>query len=131
MKKLGIFMTDKLPRAKAPILWHCGYWDGPLSGVCLYEDRVHWFETHNIITDKKRQFFIYEMTDEEISKVVTEHFLFEHYVGIHTCAHATLDGKRQPRMLHPQERWSLFYNGHGHEIWNISEDKEPIAELIR
>ena len=35
---------SQIPRQAVRLLWHCGYCDGPLSGMCLYKGERYWFE---------------------------------------------------------------------------------------
>ena len=88
-------LMNTLPRLdKAPqYLWHCGYYDGPLSGVCMYNNKEHWFEctyeTHWIDEDEDgedeyyqgRVFGLIELTDEEIRQEWEKHKLFVKYGG--------------------------------------------------
>jgi hypothetical protein len=89
-------LMDTLPRLdKAPqYLWHCGYYDGPLSGVCMHNGKEHWFEctyeTHWIDEDEEgeseyyqgRVFGLIELTDEEIRQEWERHKLFVKYGGM-------------------------------------------------
>lgn len=123
-------VTDVARVVDGPVLWHCGYWDGPLSGVVLIEERLCWFQHHGDELADHRDYLVYDLTDEEARHVVTEHLLFEQYVGVHTCNHVTLDGKRQVGLLHPQEGWGRFYQRpEGRKDRDYTEGKTPIGRL--
>lgn len=60
------------------MLWHSSYYDGPLSGVCLYQGRKHWFkmvQEGSLGKDPKgtpmkgRVFAVVAMTDEQIMEI--------------------------------------------------------------
>lgn len=98
------------PLDGAVVLWHCGYWDGPLSGVCLVGGRLHWFETDDDPLDDERTYLVYELTDAEARVEVERHFRFEQHVGLHTCNHASLTGERPIGKLRPRDQWAAFYD---------------------
>jgi hypothetical protein len=67
------------------MLWHISYWDGPLSGLCLYEGRMHWFQIKGDLEpdQEKREFEIIALTDEQIRAEEEHHALWVKYVGSH------------------------------------------------
>lgn len=125
---------NNLVKIKAPILWVSGYYDGPLSGVCLVDEEVVWFsmikdsEPTNEVDEEGdtiwtlRRLGLYRMTDNEFREIITSHLLFEMYVGTHNCNHSP--GFVKDRSFH-------------HNFYNIErdrsrpEDREPFAELER
>lgn len=113
-----------LPRVEAEILWISGYYDGPLSGMVLYEGRMCWFETSDDPGLPKRRYFLYDLEDWEIAKITTRHFEFELYVGTHHCNHAPGPVKA-PRELHRKFYDKQEYN------WKVTDGKRPFAKFIR
>lgn len=117
--------TLELPRVSAPILWTHGYYDGPLSGMVMYEGRMCWFETPDDPGLPKRRFFLYDLEDWEIVQIVTRHFQFEMYVGCHNCYHS-------PGPVKPRETHKDFYdNCPVDRIEHITAGKRPFARYIR
>jgi len=72
----------KLPEDDFKYLWDADWYDGPLSGVCLYKGREHWFhwiaESDN--TSGYRIYVIVELTDKEIEYYHYWHNLFLKHV---------------------------------------------------
>lgn len=112
-----------LPRVTADILWIHGYYDGPLSGMVMYEGRMCWFATTDDPSGPKRRYFLYELEDWEIVKIVTRHIQFEMYVGTHHCNHAP--GPVKPRETHMQ-----FYDNQ-EPFLNITDNRRPFAKFLR
>ena len=108
-------------------LWHCGFFDAPLSGICLFEERICWFEIDGDPHDNA-DYLLYDLTDAEARHELTSHLLFERYVGLHTCNHASLDGKRQHGAVRPQASWDQFYDRELSRN-NYRAAKEPIARI--
>lgn len=124
-----------MKKVKAPVLWISGYYDGPLSGAVLLDGEVVWF---SMIQDYEptgevddygdevwagRRWGLYRITDEEFRKLVTDHFLFEHYVGTHHCNHSP--GAVKDRSTHMQ-----YYDQLDRHM-DPAEGKEPFAEWER
>lgn len=100
------------------MLWHCNYWDGPLSGVVMYKDREHWFECvlEGVVGRTTggefltaRAFAIVEMTDEQIAEQRYRHESFEKHVGTHT-SYTYENGKRSRQIgaVHPEKDWDKY-----------------------
>lgn len=124
--KNGKFITEKVPASEfitsntdlepdLEMLWHCGYWDGPLSGVALYNGDVVWFEVetdHGMDDDETdyplqglREYSLHELTEEQKMDVVFNHIMFREMVG-HHCDH-------QPKnfgWFTRGKRFDYFYN---------------------
>lgn len=119
-----------LPSEAITLLWAVGYWDGPMNGVCLYEDRIHWFQ---MVEDKHpRQFHIFTMGDDAVRVEVTEHLLFEKYVGTHGCYHtAKVPGQRPEHHLREKDEsgcWGSFYDRPVKpEHFKPTSDHEPLG----
>lgn len=116
-------------------LWHCGYWDGPLSGIVLFQGAEAWvdcfdeiFATASVnenpdddVGTRVRRFAIVRPTPEELAQEKEEHALFEKYVGLHTSYDA--DGKRPVGAVRPSHMHDEFYKREhkprdytGHEV---------------
>lgn len=116
-----------LPRVSAEILWTHGYYDGPLSGMVMYEGRMCWFATTDDPGLPKRRYFLYDLEDEEVVKIVTRHIEFEMLVGTHNCRHAP--GSVKDRATHMQ-----FYDKYKNvpdETKHITATRRPFARFIR
>jgi hypothetical protein len=56
----------QLDSKRIEILWHEGWWDGPLSGVMNYAGEKHWFEIYDTNDDHLGyQYFTIRLTDTE------------------------------------------------------------------
>lgn len=79
------------------ILWHSDYWDGYLTGLCLYQDRKCWFrcvdsdwvkvgvdEDGDDDLQEHRTFEIVELSPDELAELEQWHDLFRQLVGGHT-----------------------------------------------
>ncbi len=108
------------------LLWHSGYWDGPISGVCEIDDKKYWFDQipgesgelwikyvddpmatdddYKYEYDITRFYKIYELPEEVMSNVVFNHELFRKYVGHHTDY---VNNSRQIGM-HPECDWEKY-----------------------
>lgn len=70
------------------MLWHSGYWDGPLSGMCLYNGKKYWFDCEVMEHDDNndagiRKYGLYELSDEEVDYEEWWHNLWRFLVGHH------------------------------------------------
>ncbi len=86
----------QLPTMKK--LCHFGYWDGPLSGLCLIDGQKYWYECIEEWLDNNsypeddddfespwyRRFLIWKLTDEQLAAIETRHAKFQRMVGMHT-----------------------------------------------
>lgn len=104
----------KLSKEEYTLLWHNGYWDGPLSGMLRYRDREYWFEmfaeNENESSEEKwyRRYAVVALSDEQIAYEMEVHEEFRLHVGTH-CDYVedSRNGKVQP-----QEHHHLFYDKH-------------------
>lgn len=99
-------------------LWHSSYYDGPLSGLVLFEGSEAWVECFDDIVLTRgegdemecmgaRRFAIMRLTPEELEHEKAEHALFQKYVGTHTDYHE--DGKRDVGAVKPSSEHDQFY----------------------
>jgi hypothetical protein len=93
-------------------VYHSGYWDGPLSGVCEYLDERYWFKCvhdYQDTTEKcldMRIYALHQLTTEEWRNKDYWHSLFEKHVGSHTSYDK--DGNRAGE-VHPADNHHKFY----------------------
>lgn len=101
-------LLEHLPRLeeRPKFCWHSGYYDGPLSGVCLYNDKHHWFKMiyeFDYEGDEEwepgekeillgRIFVVAELSDEQFAIIKDRHDVWRNYIGRH-CDYDE-DGKR-------------------------------------
>ena len=92
--------TKEIPRLEKwpQLVWHSGYYDGPLSGVCMHNGKEHWFKmVHEFDYEGEeewepgekeiflgRVYVIAELSDEQLAIMKVAHDRFRNYVGTHT-----------------------------------------------
>ena len=82
---LDLFFDDEEDQPDLKMLWHCNYWDGPLSGVALYEGEHVWFElTDDDDYGDNRVFSLYRLNPEDKEEIFKQHKEFQEAVGYHT-----------------------------------------------
>jgi hypothetical protein len=84
---LSVFCDESDDDPKIYMLWHSNYYDGPLSGMALYEGKKVWFECDEWEHDNlyhMRTFNLYELSEEEIAEEEYWHELFRKHVGWHS-----------------------------------------------
>jgi len=75
---------------KLEMIWHCNYYDGPLSGVARYNEELVWFdvvEAGGWITEdecEERTFQLYRLSKEDMDETIRRHELFRDMVGHHS-----------------------------------------------
>ena len=69
---------------EARMLWSLGHYDGPMTGIALYDGKPYYARCHQIPhTKKPRYFWLYPLTDEEIRREHLYQEMFRHYYGPH------------------------------------------------
>lgn len=79
-------MTDCTRVGDVRLLWHDGYWDGPLNGLAHHNGRDYYFAVEEFDPDDppaEWRYFLYPLTDEELEDEREEHRKFRKYVGAH------------------------------------------------
>lgn len=79
-----IYENDDL---ELKMLWYDDYYDGPLSGLALYNNKKVWFNMKENRYDNifhTRTFNIYELTKEQLEEEEYWHHRFRNEVGHHT-----------------------------------------------
>ena len=92
-------------------LWHSGYYDGPMSGVCQYMGEIVWFEQSSeaehfpmtpaeVTTEIEeygesddgvyikwvsRLYKLYSLGDDNLKELQIRHYMWCKYVGRHSC----------------------------------------------
>jgi|GraSoi_2013_60cm_1033757.scaffolds.fasta_scaffold23308_2 hypothetical protein len=104
--------SSQIPRQEVRLLWHCGYWDGPLNGICLYQAERYWFEAIDPFDEEKdeyvypRRMGIYMLSPEELCAEEEIHQHFQQYVGMHTDYDEK--GQRSIGAVRPKNEWKKF-----------------------
>jgi hypothetical protein len=96
----------KIDRKDVRILWHCGYWDGPLSGIALYQGQKYWFRVIDRDAEP-RAAALQSLTREQLQFEENRHTLFQQHVGTHTDYDSS--GKRNVGALRPKSEWQKYY----------------------
>jgi hypothetical protein len=119
---------DEEPDVKP--LWHCDYYDGPLSGMALLDGRMVWFTCHKwgAYDDEElcpdyslRTYALIELTEEEIAEEVRRHENFRRCVG-HHCDYGE---NYAPYRCKDKELQDQFY-AKAKPINRNYKDREPI-----
>ncbi|HEY7426082.1 MAG TPA: hypothetical protein VH682_17760 [Gemmataceae bacterium] len=99
----------RIDRGEVQLLWHCDFWDGPISGLCLYQGRKCWFQVCAEGEEEEgdpfyRRFLLLELSPEQLADEERWHELFRQKVGTHTD-HGEARGE-----LKRKEMWQEFYD---------------------
>ncbi len=98
----------RIERADVKLLWADGYWDGPLSGVLLYQGREYWFQMILDLVDDEfvdyRKYAIVELTDDQLGEEEYWHNLFREMVADYSDENGHLGTG-----VKPQETWDTYY----------------------
>ena len=105
----------KIDQGEVQLLWHCDYWDGPKSGLLLYNGKKHWFQVYQESDDSDfrdyyRRFLIIELSEAQLKEEEYWHALFQEKVGTHTDY--VPQGKSHAEQLKPRELWHEFYEAY-------------------
>lgn len=99
----------KIPLTKKfNILWHSGYYDGPLNGLVEYKDKKCYFSCCH---ESKicRTYNIFELTDEELSVFQSKQADFERMVGTHNrYKNNRRDPEGKVRAKYTNEFWEKY-----------------------
>ena len=75
---------DKEPDLQ--MLWHSGYWDGPLSGMATYNGECVWFDCCDETDSGDRIFELFRLSESNKDELFRRHALFQKHVGFN-CDH--------------------------------------------
>lgn len=93
------------PKAESiKLLYANDWWDGPLSGMCQYNNESLYFNYIGDVDDLYL-YIAYRLTPDEFQSEAERHDDFVRYVGDHYCF--TTDGSNNKR---PQSEWHRFYD---------------------
>ncbi|MBZ0291425.1 MAG: hypothetical protein K8L99_02550 [Anaerolineae bacterium] len=102
------------------IMWHCGWYDGPLSGVIAYKDKSHWFESlwqddeirtyvddHGVEWQEwYKRFLLLELSEKQYQEELYWYNLFREKVGTYwdydESGNRKRDGSFKPREMHSE-----------------------------
>lgn len=106
-------------------LFHVGYYDGPLSGMCLLGGEKCWFDHLADYPDEhpefydddnndswsdvpwSRRYLVWKLTPEQIENQEYNHSMFQQLVGVHTDYDE--NGKRPLGALRDSESMNKYY----------------------
>ena len=83
------FYDDLDEQPDLRMLWHEGYWDGPLDGVAELDGEMVYFTMKGANLDEEedymdyRRYAVYRMTEEEKVHKLKSHRMFQTHVGRH------------------------------------------------
>lgn len=106
----------QIPGSELKILWESSRYDGPLTGVMLYEGKKHYFAMQKesyVETDspeypeRRRHFVLYALSDEQIHELTERHEEFREHVGTHCDYDET--GRRCVGKTKSRSTWHFFY----------------------
>ena len=94
---------EKINRQDVHLLWFGDFWDGPVNGLCLYNNEKCWFETCSEDEDGGRRYVLLKLSAEQLADEEKWHELFRRNVGTHT------DFDEAVPQVKPQESHRDFY----------------------
>jgi hypothetical protein len=115
-------------------LWCLDYWNGPLSGICIYKDRPCYFtnKCNDFLLMEKdleiydiRQYILYYITEEEFKLEELCNHDWKEWVGTH--ADFNPDWTRKEGEVKSSETHDLFYTKWGKGS-KLSQDRSLIYE---
>lgn len=130
---------ERITRADVTYLYHLAYWDGPLSGACLWRGERFRFEcvADELVPtggrdedgdpeyDSVRTFHLVRLTPEEWAAEDERHALFREHVGTHTD-YDPVTQRRAVGAVKPEAEWAKFYDRYPpRQIDTIT--REPVA----
>lgn len=85
------FYDDHEDQPDLRMLWHEGYWDGPLNGVAELDGEMVYFDLKGCDDPDDdddsmdyRRYAVYRMTEEEKAYMIKGHHEFQTHVGYHS-----------------------------------------------
>jgi hypothetical protein len=116
-------MYPKINASELRIMWHCGYYDGPLDGVIQFRNKAHWFfilhddyvaqirvdDEEAKWQDLYQRFLLIELSQEQFQEEKYWNELFRVNVG--TYWDYDENGKRKKDgYFKPKTQHKLFYD---------------------
>lgn len=100
----------QIPRADVSLLWHCDYWDGPITGLLLWHGERLWFQMIDESGENEaawyRRFLLIRLSEQQLRDETWWHELFRQHVGTHNDYKRAED---DPGTVRPGEQWNSFY----------------------
>lgn len=128
----GLETLPRLEPSEFHLLWHCDFWDAPLSGMLGWAGGEFWFECIHENPDPDGEWFrryaVLRLSPEQHAEENRWHDLFRRCVGTHTDYDA--QGTRPGKVL-PQEKWAEFYDAHRHRTPRDFVACEVVARFER
>ena len=95
---------QQLNASDVRLLWFVDFWDGPINGLCMYNNKEHWFELIDNGDDDSsdttsRHYFVVELLPEQIKDELRWQELFRQKVGTH-CDFAEPNPEVKPQEAH-------------------------------
>lgn len=122
-------LWDHDDNPKAEMMWHSDYYDGPLSGMALYEGNKVWFQVDTFEEDEPyqglRTFKLYKLSEEEIAEDEKWHILFRKHVGSH-CDY----GNHYEPVKCDHNNDAFYDQYHKQPDRNYAETNEVLCELM-
>lgn len=75
--KARYLATPRVPREQIRFLWYVDYWDGPLNGVCEWNDELLWFDSVAEEVPRQREFFLIRLPAAEMARAEAQQALWE------------------------------------------------------
>lgn len=82
---LSEFYDDEQPNLE--MLWHCNYYDGPLSGMAKYDGEYVWFKCTYEDDYGDSVYTLYELDNDAYRELQRQHDIFREMVGHHVDHH--------------------------------------------
>jgi hypothetical protein len=102
--------APRIDCAEVRLLWHADYWDGPRSGMLLYDGKEFWYEVVAESEDEAagwyRRSAVLRLSPEQHAEEWRWHELFRRCVGGHTDYEES--GEQPVARPQPQDRWAEF-----------------------
>jgi len=116
MMKYSIMNLSKLSQIKpsdVKILWTSDWWDGPINGMLLYQNRKCWFDRFDRGASANpkntlQRYIVIELTAGQIETEEYWHAVFVEKVGSHMVPDE--NGIRHTDRVKPRETWAEFYD---------------------
>ena len=100
------------------VLYHLNYYDGPISGVCLWNGETHYFECRDP-DSMSRTYIVYKTPSTDMDIISKNHELFSKYVGTHT--EYDENGRRHYN-LRPYSSHKKFYENQSQSFHTLKFD---------
>ena len=113
----GYHRVRQVARNEVQLLWHSDYWDGPRSGMLLYQQEQCWFQLlaeNEESQEWYRRFAILRLSFDQLVEENRWHELFRRCVGTHTDYNH--DEERIIGAVRPQECHAEFYDAYGKRL---------------